>query len=54
MDYNNAPATKHKDILHILEIAKQRIKKEIEDNKKLKTGQEQKVGSFAQFNQLLF
>ncbi len=34
MDYNNASSTKYGDILRILEIAKERIKKEIENNKK--------------------
>lgn len=33
MDYNNASSTKHGDILRLLEIAKERIKKEIENNK---------------------
>ena len=39
MDYNNASSTKHGDILRILEIAKERIKKEIENNKKIKNGE---------------
>lgn len=34
MDYNNSPSTKHKDILHILEIARKRLNKEIEKIKK--------------------
>ncbi len=38
MDYNNASSTKHGDILRILEIAKERIKKEIENNE-IKNGE---------------
>ncbi len=34
MDYNNAPSTQHRDILTLLEIARQRIKKELEIDKK--------------------
>ena len=29
MDYNNAPSTKHADILHVLELSKKRIKQEL-------------------------
>jgi hypothetical protein len=34
MDYNNSLSTQHKDILRILEIAEEKIRKEIEKNKK--------------------
>jgi len=34
MDYNNLLSTEHKDILSVVRIAKERIKKEIEKNKK--------------------
>lgn len=34
MDHNNASSKKHEDILRILEIAKERIKKELENNEK--------------------
>ena len=33
MDYNNAAATTHKDILKVLDLAKERIKKEIREKK---------------------
>ena len=32
MDYNNSPSTKHENILHVLEIAKERLKQELEKN----------------------
>lgn len=34
MDYNNAPSTKHADILHVVKIAQKRITQEIKGNEK--------------------
>ena len=34
MDYNNVRTTKHEDILRVLKMAEERIKKEIEKNQK--------------------
>ena len=33
MDYNNAPATTHPDIMHVLELAMTRIEQEISERK---------------------